>query len=132
MRLSPGGWPLHVDEEILYQPSLECYEALNQDDMNYVLQQGGILVPAGFTTDLASVPRLFWRVFPPFGTYSLAAIVHDYLYSEISTYDIERSTADRIFRDAMITLGVGRITRNILYNAVRHGGWIPWSRQRGK
>lgn len=29
-----------------------------------------IEVPAGFETDFASVPRLFWRVVPPWGRYS--------------------------------------------------------------
>src|SRR5689334_1061409 len=42
-----------------------------------------IVVPAGFVTDLASIPRAFWG--PPFfltpaGQYSRAAIIHDYLY----------------------------------------------------
>ena len=40
-----------------------------------------IEVPQGFETDFASVPRFFWRVVPPWGRYSPAAVVHDYLYS---------------------------------------------------
>ena len=37
-------------------------------------------IPNGFITDFASVPRLFWNIFPPIGNYRNAAIVHDYLY----------------------------------------------------
>ena len=53
-----------------------------------------IEVPAGFETDFASVPRLFWRVVPPWGRYSPAAVVHDYLYH---TGKVSRLAADRLF-----------------------------------
>ncbi|MGT3245452.1 DUF1353 domain-containing protein, partial [Yersinia enterocolitica] len=39
-----------------------------------------IKVPTGYVTDLASVPRVFWALFPPHGRYAKAAIIHDYLY----------------------------------------------------
>ncbi len=39
-----------------------------------------ISVPAGFVTDLATVPRIFWTLLPPDGKYAKAAIIHDYLY----------------------------------------------------
>ncbi|MFV2733470.1 DUF1353 domain-containing protein, partial [Escherichia coli] len=39
-----------------------------------------IAVPAGYVTDLASVPRILWSVFPPHGRYAKAAIIHDWLY----------------------------------------------------
>src|SRR5262245_38142541 len=37
-------------------------------------------VPAGFVTDLASIPRIFWSALPRDGEYAYAAILHDYLY----------------------------------------------------
>lgn len=36
-------------------------------------------VPKGFITDLVSIPRIFWGIWPPFGEYLAASIVHDYL-----------------------------------------------------
>ncbi|MCX6553376.1 MAG: DUF1353 domain-containing protein, partial [Acidobacteria bacterium] len=43
-----------------------------------------VLVRAGFVTDFASIPRLFWRLVPPTGDtgnpYGLAAVPHDWLY----------------------------------------------------
>ena len=36
-------------------------------------------VPAWFKTDLASVPRIAWYLFPPSGEYAAAAALHDYL-----------------------------------------------------
>lgn len=35
-----------------------------------------IRVPKGFVTDLASIPRALWSVFPPDGDYAKAAVVH--------------------------------------------------------
>lgn len=38
-----------------------------------------IVVEKGFITDFASVPRIFWSIFPPFGTYTKSAVLHDRL-----------------------------------------------------
>ena len=75
-----------------------------------------IRVPAGTITDLASVPRPLWALFPPHGRYAKAAIVHDYLYARgIGT----KERADRIFLEAMTVLGVPRWRRVLMYVAVR-------------
>ena len=39
-----------------------------------------ITVPAGFITDFASSPRIFWPIVSPWGKWGKAAIVHDLLY----------------------------------------------------
>ena len=53
-----------------------------------------IAVPAGTITDLASVPRILWVIFPPNGRYAKAAIVHDYLYAQ-ALYS--KPVADAVF-----------------------------------
>jgi hypothetical protein len=74
-----------------------------------------IRVPAGSVTDLASVPRWLWAVFPPHGRYAKAAIVHDYLYERgIGS----KRRADLIFLEAMAVLGVPRWRRVVMYVAV--------------
>lgn len=84
---------------------------------------GAIEVPAGFITDGASVPRLFWSLFSPTGSYLGAAVVHDWLYkAKVTT----RKEADSIFLAAMKAAGVGFVTRSLVYSAVRAGGWSAW------
>lgn len=61
-----------------------------------------VIVPKGFVSDLASVPRVFWGVFPRTGPYAYAAIVHDYLYWYQNS---PRSIADEIMAQAMIDNG---------------------------
>ena len=86
-------------------------------------------VPAGVTTDFASVPRLFWRMIPPWGRYSIAAVVHDYLYQ---TGGVSRKEADRIFLSIMKQLNVPFWKRQAMYYAVRIGGWKAWNEHRAK
>ena len=75
-----------------------------------------IEVPADYITDLASVPRVLWSVFPPHGRYAKAAIVHDYLYANaLGT----KQWADRVFLEAMTVLNVPRWRRTVMYLAVR-------------
>ncbi|WP_079942170.1 DUF1353 domain-containing protein [Salmonella enterica] len=75
-----------------------------------------IEVPAGFVTDLATVPRIFWTLLPPDGKYAKAAIIHDYLYDNALRTKRE---ADRIFLDGMTVLGVPKWKRTVMYWAVR-------------
>ncbi|MEB0968034.1 DUF1353 domain-containing protein [Citrobacter braakii] len=75
-----------------------------------------IHVPAGYVTDLASVPRLLWSVFPPHGRYAKAAIIHDWLYDNALRTKAE---ADLIFLDAMKVLKVPCWRRWVIYCAVR-------------
>lgn len=75
-----------------------------------------IVVPAGTVTDLASVPRVLWMVFPPHGKWAKAAIIHDYLYANAIGTKIY---ADKVFLEAMQTLGVPIVKRTLMYWAVR-------------
>jgi len=86
-----------------------------------------ITVPKGFKTDFASVPRFFWRILPPWGKYSEAAVVHDFLYSIGS---MTRLLADKEFKYLMMRIGVSWWKRNVMYLAVRMFGYIAWKMHR--
>lgn len=82
-----------------------------------------ITIPAGYQTDFASVPRVFWSVFPPVGKHNPAALVHDYLYdNRIGT----RKRADKIFLELMLAYGVHRWGAHCMYWGVRLGGRKWW------
>ena len=80
------------------------------------LNGGTITVPKGYISNYASTPRLLWSIFPPWGEYNRAAILHDYLcdYGECSRFQ-----TDSVFREAMAQLGVPTWRRVIMYYAVR-------------
>ena len=83
-----------------------------------------IIVPLGFKTDFASIPRLFWRVLPPCGAYGKAAVLHDFLYA---TQTGTREWCDDIFLEAMEVLNVPSWKRRTMYKAVRLFGWLAWN-----
>ena len=90
---------------------------------------GRIEVPAGFITDLASIPQQVWRRFPRWGRWSGAAIVHDYCYRERPN-QIDRATADRVFLELMREDQVRYGDYTIIYSAVRQFCDRPWNRCR--
>lgn len=82
-----------------------------------------ITVPTGFVSDGASVPRPLWWFLPSWGTYSRAAVVHDFLCTELdagrTTIVPDRRTADAIFFEAMVDEGTGMTMRWLMWAAVR-------------
>lgn len=81
-------------------------------------------IPAGFFTDFASVPRIFWPLIPPQGEAQPPSVVHDYFYtvhpkSDEMTMEEERLFADNLFRDQLIERGISKWQVNIMYRMVR-------------
>ena len=83
-----------------------------------------IIIPKGFTTDLSSVPKFLWGIFPPFGNFLLASIVHDYLY--VIKYKSNRRFCDKEMLYLSNKLNKNKIDNYIRYYAVRLFGWIYW------
>lgn len=82
-----------------------------------------VIVPKGFVTDFASIPRVFWSLFKPDGNYAYAAVIHDYLYWQ---QDRPKTEADFIFRSAMDDLNINDSQAFILYKAVDTFGSSAW------
>jgi hypothetical protein len=80
-------------------------------------------VPSQFQTDLASIPRMFWNILPPFGKYTEAAVLHDWLYR---THLVPRPDADEILLEAMKLCKTELWERVVIYCAVRAFGWFAW------
>ena len=104
---------------------LDVYETTEDDSRDYDdgprWKTNKITVPAGFTTDFASIPRFFWRILPPAGEYGKAAVIHDFLYQygRDNKGPVTKAYADGVFLRAMTDLGVGVFRRRAMYAAVR-------------
>lgn len=88
-------------------------------------RHGVVTVPAGFKTDFASVPRLFWSWIPRTGRYNHAALVHDFLY-RTQPQGWTRRMADEVFLDLMREDGVSALRARLMHRAVRVGAWWAW------
>ena len=101
---TPGRWMLTSD--LIWHSDTERY-----------------VVPAGFETDLASVPRLLRCVLNRNGASRRPAVLHDALYR---TQVVSRARADEIFRQALEAEGVIAPGIALYWLGVRVGGWVAW------
>jgi len=99
--------------------------AILRTDMPYQIGDtpDSIIVPSGFVTDFASIPRALWSRISPVDDYKLAAVVHDYLYWY---QPCERGEADNLLAIAMEEEGVAFSDRAAVYAGVRAGGAQAW------
>jgi len=86
-------------------------------------------IPTGFIWDGASIPRIFWLTIggPYHPTFSVAGLVHDYLYRR---QPILRKAVDRIFYKLLRANGVGYITAKRMYFGVKTGGYFAWRKHK--
>lgn len=84
-----------------------------------------VVVPKGFITDFASVPRvpIAYTLFG--GKAHHEAVIHDYLY-RTKPHICSRPQADRVFLEAMKTRQKGLFLRVSMYLGVRIGGSSSW------
>lgn len=102
------------------------------DDLVYRGRWDRFVVPAGFRTDFASVPRPVTWLVPRFGVYTLAAILHDWLVTEgLRTRVVTSRQADGIFRRVMRESGVPVLRRWLMWAGVRWGALADERRRRG-
>ncbi len=99
-----------------------------------------ITVPAGMTTDLASIPALASSALPPDGPWLAAAVLHDTEYLTKGTgvwkghaansraKPYTRAEADDLLLEAMGSLGVSGWRAWAIHTGVRAGGSAGWGR----
>lgn len=88
-----------------------------------------IEVPAGFVTDHASIPRFAWIWLPPYGRWSPAAVVHDYLCKRHAADDAHpaahsRADCDKVFLEALRSLDVKLTDRIVMWLSVRMASYV--------
>lgn len=84
------------------------------------------VVPRGFKTDLASVPRLLWSLYSPIDFNSIASgVLHDWHYC--CQPNITRKQADLIFYYGLREHGMSKGRSSLYYYVVRSWGWLFYS-----
>ena len=90
---------------------------------------GLIVVPRGFETDFASVPRLPIAFLLAGDTSHHAAVVHDWLYRMGATPAVSRKKADDVFAEAAAVRREPGLRVNLMWAAVRAFGWRSWKKR---
>lgn len=108
------------ESEILTVRSLDAATWALVEELTYRGRWQRFVVPAGFVTDFATVPRVVTWLVPRFGTYTRAAILHDWLITEgIRSGAVSSRQADGIFRRVMRESGVPVLRRWLMWTGVR-------------
>lgn len=83
------------------------------------------VVPAGFVTDFASVPRVPLAFDLVGDTAHAAATLHDWLYT---THPVSRDMADAVLQEAAKVSGVSPFKAWLMWAGVRMGGASHWTK----
>ena len=102
------------------------------EPLTYRGRRDTFVVPAGFRTDFASVPRVVVWLFPRFGRYTMAAVLHDWLVTEgLAGGLVSARDADGLFRRVLREEGVPPLRRWLMWTGVRWGALLTPGRRAG-
>ena len=107
-------WELNKEMWFLSEAANKHYDTWKQMGVKITrtakATKAKVHAPAGYDTDLASIPRVGWMVVAPWDV-ARAAIIHDVLYGALreafdSDWDVKiinemRKAADNVFREGM-------------------------------
>lgn len=108
-------------KRIIVKPySKWMYEVYEPYEIN--LTHAKDTIRKGYTTDGASIPRVFWWLYPPYKSeYMTAAVIHDWLCSRVMHAESRKlayKEADLAFKEALELLNVSKFTIFCFYNYV--------------
>jgi hypothetical protein len=125
-----GGVPFDSAPLTVRRVSDQLWEVV--EPLVYRGRRDTFLVPAGFRTDFASVPRVVVWLFPRFGRYTLAAVLHDWLITEgLRAGVVSSRDADGLFRRVMTEQQVPPVRRWLMWAGVRWGALVDPLRRPG-
>lgn len=81
-------------------------------------------IPAGFVTDFASIPRVFWNIISPVELGDIGPIKHDWKYR--NGFGTRKGADDQFWTD-MKNDGIGWWKRKTAYCLVRACGGSSWN-----
>ncbi|WP_312244403.1 DUF1353 domain-containing protein [Stutzerimonas nitrititolerans] len=119
--------PFESDLELRHVPGSELWKVVTP--LQYrTAGKRLVIVPVGYRTDLASVPRLAWRIVPRDHVQARRpAVVHDFIYTHL-THRFTKREADKIFHAALLEEGMSKPLAWLMHAAVRIGGRGNWGR----
>lgn len=105
-------------------PNWNENEFLLDQEFRFSVDGEMFTAPAGFVSDLASIPNQLRDRIPRYGNHLPASIAHDYLYhNQIKS----RDWADQVFMEIMVHDKVPAWRRKVMWWAVRAFGKRAWN-----
>lgn len=129
----PFARPTTRGGRVLVEPVTPVLWELHEE-VRYIGEKDEFIVPAGYRTDFATIPRIAVWLIPRFGSYTKAAILHDWLITEYLDRGSSRVTSndvDNLFRRALRELRVPPWRRTLMWTGVRWGALFNRRRRDG-
>jgi hypothetical protein len=120
------GFAPQAPPSFLARPFGDSADWITGEDMVYTIgtTTEKIIVPKGFVTDFASIPKPLWSLgLSPEGQYTRAAVIHDYLYW---AQGCTRAQSDHLLVIAMKESAVGSFDEFVIFEGVDIGGSGAW------
>ena len=97
-------------------PKIDCYQLV--EPLKFWVDYIECEIPAGFVSDGASIPRMFWSIITsPFHPKVIKrAFQHDYLYR---VHIVPKDRADRKFKKGLIYDDFAKETAETMYSALK-------------
>lgn len=95
----------------------DCFEVIEA-----YAYKGKIVVPKGYITNGADIPRLLWSIFPPNSPeYLTAVVIHDCAIDFVKhkKYGYTFKKADDLFLEVMLEIGVSNWKAKLFYYSCR-------------
>ncbi len=110
-----------IKSDVCIKP-LKAYTYLTCLDIEFSVDSEKFIIPKGFETNLASIPKIAWPILAPAHSSLIRpAIIHDWFYRKTCVFT--RKQVDLIFFHMMLNDGISVLRANIMYYAVRLFGW---------
>ena len=89
-----------------------------------------VIVPTGFKTDFASIPKGVRSLIPQLGKWTAPAVIHDFLYWCGPSIGYDQAMADSAFLNLMEQVDVRSWRKWAIYGALRAFGSFAWNKHR--
>ena len=117
----PFAQPKTRGGRVLVEPISAIYWRL-EEEVRYIGETDEFIVPAGYVTDFATIPRIAVWLIPRWGAYTKAAILHDFILTNcVPSGRVSAVDADGIFLRALRELKVPPYRRALMWTGVRWG-----------
>lgn len=119
--------PFESHLELRHRPGHNRWEVIRE--LHYRTADGRlIVVPVGYLSDMASVPRLARQlVDPQTPAVRRPSVVHDFVYTDL-THRFTNAEADQILYESLIEEGMGKFMARLIWCAVRLSGRGNWGK----
>lgn len=118
-------------DRVLVEPISPIFWRL-EEEIRYIGERDEFIVPKGYTTDFATVPRVAVWLIPRFGSFTKAAILHDFLLTNcLEAGRVSSVDADGLFLRALRELRVPAYRRLLMWTGVRWAALFSKSRRPG-